>query len=43
MTASLRAFTAVQSACPPFQEEQRPDAAYSIYPEDEESIGLFIQ
>jgi len=36
-------FTAVQSASPFFREEERPDAAYNIYPEDEENIGLFIQ
>jgi hypothetical protein len=39
----LQAFTAVKAACPFFREEQRPDAACNIYPEDEENIGLFIQ
>jgi len=39
----LQAFTAVQSACPFLREEERPDAAYNIYPDDEENIGLFIQ
>ena len=36
----LQAFTALQSACLFFREEQRPDAAYNIYLEDEENIGL---
>jgi len=39
----FQASIAVQSACPFFREEQRPDAACNIYPEDEENIGLFIR
>jgi hypothetical protein len=43
VSEGFQAFTAVQSACPFFREEQKPDAACKIYPVDEENIGLFIQ